>query len=290
MIFTLKESELNQVATEQTEYVLGTGADELERLAFQHRLWSDAAHQAWKIARLRIGYRVLDVGCGPGFAAFDLAQLVTRQGTVVGVDESPRFVEYLNQQATARHLPQLSGLIGDVQNLDETLLGHAPFDLAYARWVLCFVKNPAAVVAGIVQHLRPGGVVVVHDYFRYDSLTVAPRSSIHDTVVQATKRSWEDRGGNTDIGGELLGLFAKHGCECVHLTTHARVARAEDTMFHWPQLWWQIYAPKLVAMNYLTQEEYLELMALIDDVGRDPTRFVHCPTVYEFVFRKSATL
>jgi len=270
----------------EPEYVLGTGSDELERLAFQHRLWSDVAHQAWRAAKLRIGHRVLDVGCGPGFGSFDLAQWVTRRGSVVGVDESPRFIGYLNQQAAVRELPQLTGRVGDVQELPTLLADQAPFDLAYARWVLCFVRDPAAVVAGIVQALQPGGYAVVHDYFHYDSMTVAPKAAVHDRVVAATKRSWEERGGNTDIGGELPRLFAEHGCRLIHLQTHARVARADDSMFHWPELWWQIYAPKLVAMGYLPQADCDELLQLMAQIGRDPHRFVHCPSVYEFIFQK----
>lgn len=267
-------------------YVLGTGADELERLAYQHRLWSDAAHQAWRTARIGIGQRVLDVGCGPGFASYDLAQLVTRRGAVVGVDESPGFVDYLNRQASARDLPQLSARVGDVQDLDACLVGEPAFDLIYARWVLCFVSNPAAVVDGMIRHLKPGGRVVIHDYFHYESMTVAPKSEVHDRAVIATKTSWENRGGNTNIAGELLGLFATRGCQCVHLANHARVARAGDTMFHWPQLWWKTYAPKLVAMNYLTEEDGAALLALIDQMEHDPTRFIHCPTVYELIFEK----
>jgi SAM-dependent methyltransferase len=270
----------------ERQYVLGTGADELERLAFQHRLWSDVAHQAWRMAKLRIGQRVLDVGCGPGFGAFDLAQWVTRRGVVVGVDESSRFIGYLNQQAVVRDLAQLTGRVGDVHELPQILADQAPFDLAYARWVLCFVRDPAAVVAGMVHALKPGGYAVVHDYFRYESMTVAPKSAVHDRVVAATKLSWEDRGGNTDIGGELLRLFAEQGCRCVHLTAHARVARPDDSMFHWPELWWQIYAPKLVAMNYLSPQDCDDLLQLMAEIGRDPHRFVHCPTVYEFVFQK----
>ncbi|MEQ1634790.1 MAG: SAM-dependent methyltransferase, partial [Planctomycetota bacterium] len=64
------------------EYVLGTGSDELTRLSQQHRLWSNTAHEAWLAARIAPGHRVLDVGCGPGYAAFDLASLVTARGAV----------------------------------------------------------------------------------------------------------------------------------------------------------------------------------------------------------------
>lgn len=272
--------------SDEAEYVLGTGVDELERLAFQHRLWCDAAHQAWRIAKLRMGQRVLDVGCGPGFASYDLAQLVTRRGCVVGVDESRRFIDYLNQQAAARYLPQLSGRVGDVHELPTLLADQQPFDMAYVRWLLCFVRDPNAVVAGIVDSLRPGGTIVVHDYFNYETLTAAPKSEVHDRVVRATIQSWRDRGGNTDIGGDLPQIFANHGCEVAHMTTHARIARGTDTMFHWPDLWWQIYAPKLVAMGYLSESDCQELFALVESIEQDENRFILCPTVYEFVFRK----
>src|SRR5262245_45754063 len=120
----------------EREYVLGTGSDELVRLALQHRLWSDAAHQAWQRAEIRPGQRVLDVGSGPGYAAFDLAQIVTAAGGVLAVDESAGFVEHANAQAKVRGLPQLRAKVGDVQQLAGALAGEAPFDLAYARWVL----------------------------------------------------------------------------------------------------------------------------------------------------------
>lgn len=271
--------------TAAKEYVLGTGIDELERLAFQHRLWSDAAHAAWRTARIRIGQRILDVGCGPGFASFDLAQLVTRQGQVVGVDESSHFVDYLNQQAQVRGLGHLSARTGDVQHLAEVLSPQESFDLAYARWVLCFVKDPRAVIAGICRAVRPGGRVVIHDYFHYESLTMAPKNTAHDRAVQATRLSWHYRGGNTDVAGHLIGWFAEHGAECTHFQTHARAARGADTMFHWPQIWWQTYAPKLVAMGYLTEQECADLLQAVADVEQDNTRFIQCPTVYEFVFQ-----
>jgi len=91
-------------ARPSSEYILGTGADELDRLALQARLWSDAAHNLWRMARIQPGSHVLDVGCGPGYAAFDLAQLVTRRGRVIGLDESANFVAYANGNSAATEL------------------------------------------------------------------------------------------------------------------------------------------------------------------------------------------
>ena len=53
------------------EYVLGTDRAELERLGLQHQLWSEHAPRAWERAGFQRGMKLLDVGCGPGFATFD---------------------------------------------------------------------------------------------------------------------------------------------------------------------------------------------------------------------------
>lgn len=273
-------------AMSEREYVLGTGADELARLGQQHRLWSDAAVAAWRRARLTPGQRVLDVGCGPGFAAFDLAQLATPSGAVVGIDESTNFVTYGGYEAQRRGLPQLRFAVGDVHDLDAALGGEPPFDLAYARWVLCFVRNPGAVVQGVVDHLRPGGRFVVHDYFNYGAMTTAPRRRSHDLAVAATIRSWRARGGDPDIVGRLPALLRAHGCEIEHLEAHQRVARGGDTMFAWLDTWWRTFAPKLVTMGLLAAADCAELLADLTAIRDGEDDFVQCPTVYEVIARK----
>lgn len=275
------------------EYVLGTGRDELERLALQHRLWADAAHAAWRLAGITFGQRVLDVGCGPGFAAFELAQLVGHRGAVIGVDESAGFIGYLNAQASARGLTHVRGVVADAQRLpagtaaassgDLAALEPASFDLAWSRWVLCFVPQPAAVVAGVARLLRPGGRWVLHDYFDYASMTTAPRRASHDRVVAATVRSFKARGGDPDICGHLPRLLIEAGFEVQHITMHHRVARRGDTMLQWPLTWWRTYAPKLVAMGELTQPECDELLADLAEIEASPTDFIQCPPVYELM-------
>ena len=272
--------------TQQTPYVLGTGDDELQRLSLQHRLWADAAHSAFRRTGITIGQRVLDVGCGPGFAAFDLAQLVTRQGLVIGVDESAPFLTHLEQQAHARELPQLRARQGDVQRLGEVVGSEAPFDLAYARWVLCFVPDPAAVLAGVAAALRQGGRFVVHDYFNYGAMTLAPRHSSHDRAVQATIAAWRQRGGDPDVVGKLPSLLEAAGFTVEHLDVHQRIARGSDSMFAWMDTWWHTFAPKLVTMGLLSGAEADDLLAELAERRGDPNTFAHCPPVYELIARK----
>lgn len=268
------------------EYVLGTGSDELARLALQHRLWSDAAHALWHRARLAPGQRALDVGCGPGFAAFDLAQMVTPAGHVVGLDESEGFVSWMREQARVRQLPQLAGVVGDVHDLAGTLAGEDAFDLAYARWLLCFAKDPRRVLEEIAGRLTRGGRLCVHDYFNYRSMSAAPRRPAFTKAVHATADSWEARGGDTDVMGLVPAACERLGLRVTHLSAHLRICRGEDTMFVWPDLWWRTFAPKLVAMGRLTPEDERTLYAELDEIRSTPGQFVMCPPVFELIAEK----
>jgi ubiquinone/menaquinone biosynthesis C-methylase UbiE len=141
------------MTTKAHEYVLGTDTDELVRLGFQARLWSDDAVSLWKRAGFRPGQTILDVGCGPGFASRDLAQLLGPTGRVVGIDESARFLEHLAGAELTPHSAPIETRLADVQRME---LEAGRYDGAYARWVLCFVKDPGAVVANVARALRPG--------------------------------------------------------------------------------------------------------------------------------------
>jgi SAM-dependent methyltransferase len=269
-----------------SDYVLGTDAVELERLHLQNQLWSDAAHALWRLARIGPRSQVLDLGCGPGAASLDLAQLVTSSGKVVAVDESPAFVAHVERAAKERALPQLVAKKWDVQDIG-ALPGvtRASFDAAYARWVLCFTPNPAAVVAGAAQLLRPGGAFLVHDYFNYEFMTAAPRRASYDRMVRTTARSWRDAGADPDVVGRLPRILDEAGFELVHLTVHQRLARPGDTMWHWATSWWRSYGPKLVARGAISPDELAEFERDEAAMTRNHD-FLVLPPVFEVMARR----
>lgn len=278
--------------TSKPEYVLGTGDDELSRLAFQHRLWSDAAHEGWRTARIGLGQRVLDIGSGPGFASFDLAQLVGPTGSVVGVDESVGFINYLNDQARLRGLPNATGIAGDVHALRDIkqVVAGGPYDLAYARWVLCFVSRPDEVVRQVASLLKPGGRFVVHDYFNYETMRIAPRGTafakLYELIVNATGQSWRARGGDPDIVGRLPGLMHAAGLNVTSMRGMQRIARPGETMFHWVGTWWRNYVPKLAEMGAITiahRDEFFKGWAELEQ-SRDS--WIMMPCVYEVIAEK----
>ena len=91
----------------EKDYVLGTHDEEITRLGLQHRIWRPRASDAWRRAGFRSGQTLVDLGCGPGWAALDLADIVGPRGHVLAVDRSRRFLDALERTARERALTQL---------------------------------------------------------------------------------------------------------------------------------------------------------------------------------------
>jgi len=270
------------------DYVLGTRNDESTRLGLQHRLWSAATHTLWEKAQVVPGQSVLDIGCGPGHASMDLAQIVGPTGRVIAIDESATFLKQLHDNAVSRKFHHIERVLGDVQDLTAVLAHEAgQIDLAYARWVFCFLSNPGAVIDGLSTLLKPGGRVAVQDYFNYErSLTLAPRSEAFTKVIHAVAASWRARGGDTDVMSKLPSMFAERGFEVEHIDVVQRMARPGSTLWHWPNSFWQTFVPRLVETNFITQEDMEAFYASWEKASRDPGSFVLLPPVFELVVRK----
>jgi len=269
---------------DEHEYVLGTDRGELVRLGLQHRLWAGAAHALWARGGLLPGMRVLDVGCGPGYAGLEMAMIAGPSGRVFGVDASASFVAHAREQAHVRGLEQFDAVAGDVLDLRSAVpSGEEPFDIAYARWVLCFVKDPAMVVDGVAALLKPGGRFLIQDYFNYVAMRVSPEIPTFDAVRKAAAKSWADQGGDSDVMGRMPTILRERGFEVTSLTRDARVARPGEPMWSWPDSFWVNYVPRLVAGGQLSHEQGEAFLREWDEASRNPDTFFALPAVYEIV-------
>ena len=99
------------------------------------------------------GERALDIGCGFGDTAQRLAELVGADGSVLGVDAAPRFIETAREEAAQAGASNVRFETVDVE-------AHAfdeQFDVAFSRMGTMFFANPVAALRSVREALVPGG-------------------------------------------------------------------------------------------------------------------------------------
>ena len=165
-------------------YELGHSDRELKRLETQALLIDPMTRQYFSSAGLEAGMRVLDIGSGAGHVAFLAAELVGATGEVIGTDRSPEAVTAALAEAKARSLVNVSFRLGD----PTTLAFDRPFDAVVGRYVLMFSPDPAAMLKGIVGHLRPGGIIVFHEAGGLGARSYPPRPPMIAVMSGSSRR------------------------------------------------------------------------------------------------------
>ena len=105
------------------------------------------------------GACVLDVGCGTGDDAREIAGLVGPNGKVVGLDSSAAMVEESRKRTSSSSLP-VEFVQGDVYKLQ---FPDRSFDRTRADRVFVHLQDPERALDEMVRVLKPGGRVVVSD-------------------------------------------------------------------------------------------------------------------------------
>ncbi len=274
---------MSSPANKPDDYLLGTDSDELARLSFQHRMWSGRALELWCRAGFQRGRTVLDLGAGPGFAARDLSELLGPEGRVIAVDASPRFHAVLSSQPRGAGAAPIEAHLGDVTALD---LPGSSLDGAWARWVLCFVTDPEAVVATVARALRPGAAFAIHDYFHWGGIFLSPPSPIFDRLRDAVVESAARSGGDFQIGTRLPGLLLRHGFDLERVESIVELARPGSLLWQWPDTLFANYVPRLVELGLLSAAEREAFERVWAERSADPAAFLTTPPMVEILARR----
>jgi ubiquinone/menaquinone biosynthesis C-methylase UbiE len=265
---------------ERREYMFGTHDAEIVRLGLQHKLWSASAFAIWERAGIRAGQTVLDIGSGPGWTSFDLAGIVTPRGKVIAVDESERFLAHLEQRRKMVGDTTIETRVEDVQHLG---LDAESVDAAYQRWVLCFVRDPEAVIRGVARALKRGGVFAIQEYMHYEGVLLTPESKPFQRFIQTVARTWRELGGDTEMGLRLPSMLVRAGLKVVEFTPVHRVAQPSSQLWTWPTIFIENYGRKLLDEGRLSREDHAALVADWAERTSDPNAIFVSPPMVDIV-------
>jgi SAM-dependent methyltransferase len=264
----------------ERDYVLGTHDDEVARLGLQHRLWRSRVLEAWQRAGFAAGQTLLDVGCGPGWATLDLAEIVGPAGRVIAIDRSRRFLDTLDVSLRQRGIAHVTT---HEQDLDDADLPDVRADGAWCRWVFAFVQRPRHLLARVAARLRPGGRFVALEYFDYSTFRLAPRSPEFESFVQSVIRSWRANGGEPDVGLDLPGWLVEAGFEIEATRPHVHVVPPSSVWWQWPKTFVDVGLRRLLDLGIVTADEAVRMQGAFTAAETTPGACVVTPAALEIV-------
>lgn len=265
---------------DEKDYVLGTHDAEIDRLGLQHRVWRPRALDAWTRAGFNQGQTLLDIGCGPGFATVDLAEIVGPSGKVIAVDRSRRFLDALGQTLARRGTSHVER---HEQDLDKARFPDVQVDGAWARWVFAFVTRPRDLLARVARSLKPGGVLVLHEYCDYRTWRLLPRSGEHEEFVSLVMESWRQAGGEPDIALSLPSWLCELGFEIRSLKPRVEVVPPTSFVWQWPRAFIEVGLQRLVDLDHLSKGRAREIWESFCAREARPETLMVTPTVLEII-------
>lgn len=264
-------------------YILGTHDAEIDRLRLQHRVWRPRMLDAWRRAGITLGQTVIDLGSGPGYATLDLAEIVGDGGRVIAIERSKRFVEALRDAAEHHAHANVTVVEADVT---EGAFGNAVADALWCRWVFAWLTEPSLAAINIARAVKPGGVVVLHEYLNYGSWGLAPANAAFDILVRAIIESVARSGAALDSGRYLPQMLEGAGFDIISLTPIVDVVPPTNFVWRWPAAFARSYHRKLVDDGLLSEQDAARAMAALDLAESKTESRMTTPTLLEIIARR----
>lgn len=206
-------------------------------------------------------HRVLDIACGPGGWASEVA-FAHPEIEVVGIDTSRTMIEYARTQARLQGLGNASFRVMDATKpLD---FPENSFDLVNARFLVGFMLPAAwpSLVQECMRVTRPGGLIrltEIDDMGTTTSPAFEKLSEMGRRAFQLAGRTFSPEGLNAGITPRLGKFLRDAGCQNLKMQAHAidysAGAEAHANMYQDWRVALKLLQPFLIKMGVTTQEE-----------------------------------
>lgn len=223
---------------------------------------------------LRSGQDLLDVGCGVGSIALDLAPTIA-PGRVAAVDFDPGQVEVARRSAAQRGIDNVDFRTGSVYRLPYP---DASFDVVYANAVLIYVREPVLALREMRRVLRPDGLVAVSDD-DVATFVISPERSPLRLAARLVERAIAHEGGNPRYARDLRGLLLEAGFARTQgfALTPEVYGDAESTRWFADFVTGWIGSPSMTELilrqGWATQSELTFMRAAFDEWAGQPDAF-----------------
>jgi len=226
------------------------------------------------LPHVRSGVDVLDVGCGVGSIALDLAPTVA-PGRMVGIDADSGQIEAARTSAAERGVDNAEFVTASVYELP---FEKATFDVVYANAVLMYVRDQVLALTEMRRVLGPDGLAAVIDD-DLGTVVISPDRPELELAPRLFERAVAHEGGNARYSRRLRTLMLEAGFARTQGVAHAPEVYGDLAATRWfaefavglfaaPSM-----AEVIVGENWATRAELDATIAALREWGELPDAF-----------------
>jgi 2-polyprenyl-3-methyl-5-hydroxy-6-metoxy-1,4-benzoquinol methylase len=266
---------LTSHSSSSSQYIIQGGLPGRERLRVLAGILEPTTLSLLERVGIRTGMRCLDVGCGGGDVAFELARRVAPDGTVVGIDLDEQTLELARSEAALLGRHQASFQQAEVMSSDLP----SEFDLVYARFLLTHLPDPVGALERMHDALRPGGVLIIEDIDFAGHFCWPPCPAFgryQELYTQAVKLG----GADPYIGPRLPGMLLDLGCREVQMHVIHPVGYDGDVKLM-SAITMEKISTAVVAAGLATESEVQQIAADLYKVAGDRRTVMSMPRIIQ---------
>ena len=232
-------------------YALGSAPKELSRLSLQAQILKQVTERLLRQAGIREGWRVLDLGCGPGDVSLLAAELVGPTGHVVGIDQSAEAIERARERGRESDF-QINFQVVRVEDFSSA----EQFDAVIGRFVLIHQESPVDFLRAARRHVRPGGVIAFHEANGSRGFHSAPPCPLFNRMGELCQAAFVAGFASYDVAGRMVEHFQNAGLPYPGLFGEVPVGGGPNSLLYaWMAETIRTLAPLLVKLGETTKEE-----------------------------------
>ncbi len=149
---------------------------------------------------LKPGQNVADIGAGTGYFTRRFAKKIVPGGLAVAVEIEPAFFPYIQKRAIEE---KQDNLLTQLALTDTPRLAAGTYDVVFLCNTLHHIEHRAEYYAWLRRALRPGGRVVIVDFFKDMEIPVGPPPS-ERLAPSSLRLEFEAAGFTVSVDAESL--------------------------------------------------------------------------------------
>lgn len=238
------------------DYTLKVGEDGKERLTLLNEACNPLSLKFFNETVDLKNKNILEIGCGIGILAIEMAKLASPLGKVLATDISAEQLKVARvnaQYADIKNIKFLKISAYDINQLNER------FDIIYLRLVLTHLPNVLELLQKIIMLMDDKSILICEESENIDAMFCEPYTDIFEKWKKCVQIQADSSKGNFTIGSHLPSFFSRNGLTIVKTNVVQPVLNTRSLK---QQLWQGIIeiTPLLITSGFMTNEEIMEMI------------------------------